>query len=69
MSSNEIKQEKSKEILLLFIGFIVFFSVHIFVPEEVKILRITGFLLSTIILITSFLLMLKKRRDMNKSPN
>ena len=62
MSNKATKQEKPKEILLMFIGFIIFFAVYLFVPEEVKILRFGGFLLAVFVFITSFLMMLKRRR-------
>ena len=66
MSEEKSKEQKPREILFLFIGFMVFFAVILFIPEEIKILRVTGFLYSAAILIISLIMMFKKRKELQK---
>jgi hypothetical protein len=54
--------DKPIEILIMFCGMFVFFFVHFLIPESDKLLRVIGFLSSTAILITSLILMIKKRK-------
>ena len=67
MTDKVAGNQKPNELLVLFIGFFIFFAVSIFIPEEVKTLRITGFLISAIVIITALIMMIKKRKELSKS--
>ena len=53
-------KEKPKEVLIMFLGMIIFFMVNLLVPTQLKILRIAGFLTSVAVLLTSLIMMLVK---------
>ena len=67
MSEGTIQKEKPVELFLLFLGMFIFFMVQIFVPEALREFRIAGFLISALVIIASLVMMIKKRRKMNKS--
>ena len=67
MTDKMAGKQKPKELLLLFIGFIIYFAVSIFVPEEVNTLRSAGFFVASIVIVTALILMIKKRKELSKS--
>ena len=60
MSKNSESQKKPKELLLFFIGLIVFLCTYLFVPESAVWFRFGGFIISAVLLIIFVILGLKK---------
>ena len=63
MKSKRREKEKPREILIMFLGMIIFFMVYLLVPAELKILRIAGFLTSVAVLLTSLIMILIKNNQ------
>ena len=68
MTEKMAVKQKPRELLLLFIGFLIYFAVSIFVPEEVNTIRSAGFFIASIVIVTALILMIKKRKELAK-PN
>ena len=64
MKNKVFEKEKPREVLIMFLGMIIFFMVYMLVPEQLKILRIAGFITSVAVLLTSLIMMLIKNNQL-----